>query len=299
MKNLICDENWAARERLRRVEFLLWWRGWVGRQDLVGVFGISPAQASGDLQRYAEMNPGAMVYHTSRKRYESAKGMRCVLHKPSFDEAVRGFFGGGPGVATEGAGGEAGAAVAVVGLPERSVRPAVARMVLTAMLDGRSLRVNYLSVHSGTAGWREISPRGLAWDGRRWHARAWCAKNREWRDFVLGRMTAAEWPGDKVDELPEDADWNTIEKITLVINPKLSAEQREALRVDYDLHGDRLEIRIRRCMKPYLLANMLIDHESHRKLPRHFVMGESGQRGFASDPRNQKPETRDQIENLT
>jgi hypothetical protein len=29
-----------------------------------------------------------------------------------------------------------------------------------------------------------------------------------------------------------------------------------------------------RSMKPYLLAGMLIDDESHRDLPRHFVLDE-------------------------
>lgn len=274
MPNVTNEENWAARERLRRVEFLLWWRGWVGRQDLVEGFGISPAQASGDLQRYGGINPGAMIYHTSRKRYEAAEGMACRLHEPSFDEAVRVFLGGGvscgmiPGIET------AEARLSVIGLPVRRLDPGIARRVWVALLERRRLRVRYLSVNSGRDEWRELVPAGLAWDGRRWHVRAWCGLRNEWRDFVLGRMLAADWPGEAAGELPEDTEWTTFETLGFRINPALGAEQREALRADYGLAGDTLELRVRSSMKPYLLAAMFIDHESHRDLPRHFVLVE-------------------------
>lgn len=36
----------------------------------MGAFGISAAHASNDLQAYLALNPGALTYHTSRKRYE-------------------------------------------------------------------------------------------------------------------------------------------------------------------------------------------------------------------------------------
>jgi hypothetical protein len=273
MANLTNEENWAARERLRRVEFLLWWRGWVGRQDLVDVFGISPAQASGDLQRYAAMNAGTMIYHTSRKRYEAAEGMACVLHEPSFDEAVRVFLGGAAertGWSADGT--TADARISVINLPKRRIDAGIARRVLMALLERRLLRVRYVSVNSASDEWRELAPAGLGWDGRRWHVRAWCMTRGEWRDFVLGRMAEAEWPGATAGTLPEDADWLAFETIRFRINPELALEQREALRMDYDLAGDSLEIRVRRSMKQYLLAGMFIDQNKSSELPRHFVL---------------------------
>jgi hypothetical protein len=36
-------------------------------------FQISMAQASVDLQRFLKLHPGAMVYHTRKKRYERAQ----------------------------------------------------------------------------------------------------------------------------------------------------------------------------------------------------------------------------------
>lgn len=134
------------------------------------------------------------------------------------------------------------------------------------------MQVRYVSVDSATDEWRELVLGGLGWDGRRWHVRAWCSWRNDWRDLVLDRMVAADWPGTAAGELPKDADWLSFETVKFRINPALNAEQREALRMDYGLAGEILELRVRRSMKLYLLAGMLIDHESHRDLPRHFFV---------------------------
>jgi hypothetical protein len=76
MGNKTNDQNWAATERLRFIEACAWWKGIVQRQDLVGLFGISMAQASSDLQRYLEMNPSAFVYNLRQKRYEATAEMK-------------------------------------------------------------------------------------------------------------------------------------------------------------------------------------------------------------------------------
>ena len=245
----------------------MWWRGWVGRGDLTEVFGISAAQASGDLQRYAELNPGAMIYQTRRKRYEGAPEMRCVLHAPVFEEAVRELLGASVPVAAH----CENAFVSAVTLPVRSCDPVVARRVMVALLENRWLEVRYASLASGTHEWRKIAPARLGWDGQRWHVRAWCENNSAWRDFVPGRMSEAKWPQETVGELPADQAWEKIETVRLQINPELGPEKREALRIDYGLTEDVLEVRVREAMKPYVLANLYLD-EGNRKLPRHFVM---------------------------
>lgn len=279
-------ENWAARERLRWVEVALWWRGWVGRGDLRAVFGISAAQASSDLQRYVELNPGAMVYQTSRKRYESGARMRCLLHEPELAEgllfleeealeaaAVGEFLRRGRGSLLSGGAEESAASrVATVQLPRRAASAGVARRMVLAAIEGREVRVNYHSVSSSSARKRSLVPRGFGWDGHRWHVRAWCGKNEAWRDFVLGRIEKADWPGEVAAELPADEEWSRFEVIRLRINPKLRAEAREALRMDYGVAGDMLEIRVRAAMKPYLLAGLFLDEETGRNLPRHFVL---------------------------
>lgn len=296
MGNATNESNWAARERLRRVELLLWWRGWVGRADLTDGFGISAAQASGDLQRYAELNPGALVYQTRRKRYEGTPEMRCVLHEPRLEEAVWLFHGGaGPGMMVEAgrlqfasrqpecASHSASVAntsrgfAATVDVFQPLVRRAsqgVERRVFLAMEQGRRLRVRYASLSSSRAEWREIVPHALGHDGYRWHVRAWCMRNGDFRDFAPSRIEEAEWPGEEFGPPVVDEAWERIETLVLVPHAALDAEQRRAIELDYGMKKGRLEVKVRVAMREYFLAHCRIpvaDAEG-RPRPQHLQL---------------------------
>jgi len=273
MANKTNDENWAARERLRAVEVMLWWRGWAGRSDLVEWFGISPAQASSDFQKYLLMNGKGISYQTSRKRYEAGADFKCLLHEPSLEEAVGVFLGGRmPGAKSDEAAPEMSARLAILKLPKREAPAALSRPVFSALLAGQRLRVLYHSVNSNSVAWRYLRPGALAWDGRRWHVRAWCETREAWRDFALGRISKADWPEAAEGQPPEDEDWNQWETVRFKINPELEDESKNSIRIDYGLDGERMEIRVRRALKGYLLAEMFIDEEGHRGLPNHFVI---------------------------
>ena len=269
MGNETSMENWAARERLRLIERAVWWRGWIGRRDLVEIFGISAAQASSDLQKYQEVNPGALVYQMSRKRYEGAAEMRCVLHEPKLVEAMTAFLGEGAAVAASTDVGE-GSRVAVVMPPKRKTSQDVERRVFLAVCGGLRLRVKYHSVRSGTNDLRWLVPRAFGHDGLRWHVRAWCEKNERWQDFVLGRMSSAYWPERVEGELPKDVEWEQIETLEYRINPQLSESQQSALAMDYGVgKSGVLKVKCRVAMRQYVEA-MLRVPPSGKKLPGHF-----------------------------
>lgn len=273
MANKTNEENWAARERLRVVEMLLWWRGWVGRGDLLERFGISAAQASSDFQKYLELNGKEISYQTSRKRYEATVNFECQLHEPTLEEAVRVLLAGGGEVQMAvTAVGEPNAKLAILALPKRKAGRGIERRVMVALLAGQRLEVFYHSVSSNTAASRYLRPTALAWDGRRWHVRAWCENNQGWRDFVLGRISEAGWPQPAAEILAPDEDWLAWETLRLRINPDLGAVAQASLKMDYGLESEVMEIRVRRALKGYLLAEMFINGEGHGDLPNHFVM---------------------------
>lgn len=262
-------ENWAARERVLLIERAAWWRGWIGRGDLVAMFGISPAQASSDLQKYQELNPGALVYQLSRKRYEGAAGMVCVLHEPRLEDGIGMFLGArAAGVGAVVAEAEC---VAVAVPPQRVVKAEVARALVRAVCGGMAVRVRYHSVRSGKAAWRELVPRAFGHDGLRWHARAWCVASGEWRDFVFGRISAAEEPVAVSGEPPRDEDWETMETLRFRVNPELSPDRQAALAMDYGLgRNGVLKLTCRRAMRQYVEAMLRVPVEG-RGLPGHFV----------------------------
>lgn len=265
-------EAWPVLERLKTIERAAWWRGWVRRSDLTAIFGVSLAQASSDLQRYLELNPGALVYNLNLKRYEGSSKMVCRLHDPALEEAV-GLFGSGGG--SEQGGGEI-ARVEHIHLPVRRPAAAVLRCVFLAVRERLRLRIKYWSVHSDTVKWRWIVPHALAHDGLRWHVRAWCEESSGFRDFVLSRVESAEWPDPSAisPRLPSDEEWETYETLVLEINPKLGDTGRRALIRDYGLPATgRWELKVRRAMRQYLLAALRVhDPGTSIQAPAHFLV---------------------------
>jgi len=254
MGNKTNEQNWAATERLRFIEACAWWKGIVKRQDLGGLFGISMAQASSDLQRYLDMNPSSFVYNMRLKRYEATAEMKCVLTRPRLDEAVARFLGGDASSTWTGwaEASTGGGRVALLKMPVREAGADVERRVFLAILNGLRVRVRYASVNSGKEDWRWLLPQALGHNGARWHVRAWCETNGEFRDFTLSRIAEVEWSRQDAKPPIEDKDWE--QWMTLQVRPHqdLSAGQRKAVERDYAMRNGVLKFKVRKAMEGYL-----------------------------------------------
>ncbi len=259
MANTNNPEAWAAQERLRFIERSLWWRGQVKRKDLRETFGISLAQASADLQRYFEINPLAARYDLKAKHYRGEPHMDCQLHAPRLEEAIALYLkgtGGGP-TGSPPVPARENPRVAMVALPQREASPLVQRAVFFAVLHQLRLRVHYASMSGRReAGWRWIAPHAFGCDGYRWHARAWCEENGEYRDFVLSRIDKTEWPVSSAAPPIPDTDWDTWETVTLIPHPDLDEDRRRGIEKDFQMKNGRLELATRRAMRDYLFAHL-------------------------------------------
>lgn len=248
------DQYWAARQRLRYIETCAWWKGIVNRNDLVEIFSISMAQASSDMQAYLDSNPAALTYNLRQKRYEATAAMKWVISRPTLEEAaalfmggdVRGLWIGGTDPA------EDSAAMSVVRMPAREAKEAVERRAFLAIMNGYRIRMRYVSVHSGKDEWRRIRPHALGHNGCRWHLRAWCERNDDYRDFALGRIAEIEWTRDHMDLPRPDEEWDTI--VTLKVKPhrSLDAVRKQAVEMDYGMTSGSLKIKVRKAMEGYL-----------------------------------------------
>jgi hypothetical protein len=269
MGNQTNEKQWAAAERLRYIERSAFWRGVINRADLQRIYDLSPAQASSDLQRYTELNPGALAYNLQRKRYEGAETMRPVLHSPRLEEAMEMFLGADlRATRTFGAGAdiEKSAQVATVVVPQRTASVEAQRAIFQAVLFARQVRIRYLSLSERGESWRVIAPHALAHDGYRWHARAWCFENRDFRNFVLGRILKTGWPQPLVLELPRDAAWN--EWTTLKLQPRkgLGDIQARAIRLEYGMTNNRVTLRVRRAMADATLMHLRLPPSDGRRI---------------------------------
>jgi predicted DNA-binding transcriptional regulator YafY len=198
--------------------------------------------------------------------------MACQLHLPQLEDAIRCFlpskYIGQLPVSVQ----VEHEMVATVGLPNRKGKDLVVRMVMQSLLNGQKLKLQYWSVSSGKSTWREIAPAGLGHDGYRWHARAWCYKNGDYRDFVLSRISAVKLPEDiseaKGEPLPADEDWETFVTVKLKPNSELDENSRRAIELDYGIRKNGvLKLEVRRAMRNYLLEHMRV---SELNLPNHF-----------------------------
>ena len=268
MGNVTNTEQWAAMERLRFIERAAWWRGIVGRQDVMEVFGVGPAQVSADFQKYLELNPGSLVYSLSRKRYEGQPGMKRLLDACTLEDAISQFIdraGRLPGTGRQDTPGSN--RVDWLVLPDRRPGAEVERRVFQAVLHRMRVEVLYTTPGKGSK-WREILPHALAWSGHRWHVRSWCFENAEYRDFSLGRMEEAHWPQAVAEPIPvPDQDWDNYEIVVVRPHPALAEEAQAAIAAEFRMEKRRLKIRVRRAMVQYLETALGLLPEDGKPLP--------------------------------
>ena len=81
---------------------------------------------------------------------------------------------------------------------------------------------------------RIISPHSIIRAGRRWHVRAYCELNKQFRDYTLGRISHAvlldQPAGSLIDD---DKDWATEVPVRLIAHPGLSQEQQAVICFEY------------------------------------------------------------------
>lgn len=237
----------SQHERLMRIEQLLWWRGWVRRNDLMRGFGISSIQASLDLRAYRQRHPGALRYDRNAARYEATTRLRLSSGAGTLEEAAT-IFDQTPRPP------DTGPWIARVALPARRAEPQVAQAVVRAILARNALRIRYASIHSNTFRWRWITPHALGHDGYRWHVRAYCSDEGTFRDFVLGRIAETAETGPAAAKAEEDSAWSGKTTVRIRPNPALGQAQRRALELDFIMKAGRLELNPAPALLLYALA---------------------------------------------
>lgn len=101
----------------------------------------------------------------------------------------------------------------------------------------------------------------------RWHVRAFCEKNGDYRDFVLSRFRGELEPLGKSDWTREmDAGWSTQVVITIEPDSRLNQSQREIIETDYGMTKGQLVIPTRGALAQYVLQRYQLD--PHKIQPR-------------------------------
>lgn len=108
---------------------------------------------------------------------------------------------------------------------------------------------------------RLIAPHTLIYTGMRWHVRAYCEKNGDYRDFVLSRFRGVpELMDDETENTCEhDPGWNNQVQVIIEPDSRLKPEQQAIIETDYGMQDGRLVIETRGALVQYVLQRYQID----------------------------------------
>lgn len=89
---------------------------------------------------------------------------------------------------------------------------------------------------------RVIQPHTVVHTGYRWHVRAWCEKNGDFRDFVLSRISdTPELVLPAEHGVQDDVAWQTLVTIRLKPDPRLNKAQQALIARDYGMRAWSVE----------------------------------------------------------
>jgi len=254
-RSQLSNPRWEQLLRYRYIELIALWEGRLTTRQLCDTFGIGRQQANKDLVSYRRgLSQGDLVYDAVAKYYSPSEDFTPTLTQGLASEYlqmaaqqsdVQQILGDLP---------VASANVEVITAPLREVPASLLRPIIRAMAECRRIDVDYVSLNNPDREGRIIVPHTLVWTGYRWHVRAWCEKNLDFRDFVLSRFRGDADLMDESDHREtDDQAWHT--HVTLKITPdgRLTPDQQEVIAHDYGMTNGQLKLTVRAKLAPYLL----------------------------------------------
>ena len=259
--------------RFEFIEFRVYWHERFNRSDLMDYFGVSQTQASQDLKAYHDIAPDNLAYDGKDKTYRTGPNFA-----PKFlDLSAENYLG--PLLSMRAGSLDPAASwlrsfpsFHVSPTPVRGVTPAILRAVISAVDYAQGIEVLYQSMSSPDPSWRWIEPHAYAFDGFRWHVRAFCLKDNAFKDFLLSRILDVrrdQQPQPANSTGTQDKDWQSDITLTIAPHPDLSPAQRRAIELDYGMNGDgQAQITVKKSMLYYALKRLGLDTDPAARKPQ-------------------------------
>ena len=267
--------TWTVEQRYQFIEFRLYWTGRLNRSDLMEAFGISKQQASIDLSNYIEGRKSNLVYDKKLRTYLRGKNFRPRFMVPDASEFLSQLQAVDLGLVRE----DRSWVAPVVSFcspptPARGVKPEILRDVVAAIKDAQSIHVLYQSFSKPEPSLRWIEPHSLAFDGFRWHARAFCQNDAVFKDFLLSRILSVDDFNVSMRSVDDDAAWNSEVTLKIGPHPELSVSQKHVVGMDYGMDDGVVKIKVREAMLFYALKRLGLDTDPNARKPQdqHIVL---------------------------
>ena len=261
--------RWGVEQRLEFIEFRLFWEGHVNRSDLMDQFGVSVNQASTDLNRYIGFAPANMVYDKSARTYVRGSAFQPQFLEPDASRYLAQLRSVAENILDREDSWIANLpSFASAPTPVRGVDPVTLRSVVGAIRRSEEIEIRYQSLSSPDPRWRWIAPHAIAFDGFRWHARAFCLTDECFKDFLLSRMIEIRGSRESGTSADDDLDWNSEVVLEVAPHPELSETQAKVIALDYGMRGGSAKIRVRRALLYYALRRLGLDTDPAARRPQ-------------------------------
>lgn len=261
--------NWGAERRNAFIEFRVFWHGRINRSDLMEKFGISLQQASLDLSGYSDKWKRNLGYDKSQRAYVRGKNFTPHFIAPSAEDYFAQLRAVDQGlVSREQSWISLFPGYGATPTPARGVAPETLRDVLAAIHEPAALQVTCQSMSRPEPSARWIEPHALAFDGFRWHARAFCQNDQVFKDFLLSRIVEIGKRGPVTTDQQSDTDWHSEVVLEIGPHPDLSPTQRRAIEMDYGMLDGRAQIPVRRALLFYALKRLGLDTDPAARRPQ-------------------------------
>lgn len=231
------------------IEACLYWRKPFTRNGLEQRFNITKPTALKKLKPFEDAQQLMVSKLGKANLYRAGKHYAPSQPAPSFNQFVANHPVVEGGVAT----------------PlnyQRSEAPEIIGELLFAIETNYKFEASYFSVSSGEHEHRVIQPHSIVFASGRYHVRAYCEKSKRFSDFVLARFANEGMVG--FEGLPEqaieqDQDWNTELTLTIIADPRLPANNRKGVELEYGMKNGKLELTTRKALVNYALQELRID----------------------------------------
>lgn len=249
-------------ERMRLLALLLEWEGELKNSRIQELLGVTSVRASGLIAEYRTLFSSELAHDSKNKRWlPTQKQIRLTpstvneyLEKVHPKERNQAWYA-----------------------DERHdfLIPEAKQFALIreACLRGTGLTILYGSLSQPKGQLRTILPHTIVRLNRRWHLRAWCNLNHDYRDFNFGRIYNIVATDKTIDSpLPTDYKWDT--KIEVIIKPHhlLSSDQTNLISYEYCASQNETTLKTRIAILNYLLLDLMIATDPKKQLPPQYQL---------------------------
>lgn len=257
-------------QRLRQLELLLRWEGLVGNARLRELFGLSSIRASQWLREFREAQPRWTLWDSiARSFIVTTEFYRDTIAESSWALDQYLSLVGLPTAMKAGS-----QHVVVDAFPDITTpNPEIFAVLSRASRFNRAVEITYRSMREPKPHKRILSPHSIVHAGRRWHVRAYCESNNEFRDYSLGRISQAkllEQPSQFLKQ--DDTEWLTEVPVKLIAHPDLTHEQQSLIGFEY---FDNTSARTTTCRGPlvkYLIQDVRAAIDVKNQKPPEYLL---------------------------